>query len=344
MNLDRTTMYKAIQSMDSEFEGIFYTCVKTTGIFCKPSCKARKPKFENVEFVFEVTEAIKKGYRPCKLCKPLQTTKAVPASIAQLIDEIQKNPSAKITDYDLTRRSLEPNTIRRWFQKNYGITFHAFQRMSRINSAYKKIAAGSSVTKEAFESGYESLSGFNDSFKKYVGESPNKAIKEIIDFTRFETPLGTMFACATKKGLCLLEFSDRRMLETQLKTLKKRYNAVILQGRNSILDKTIKQIAEYFENSRDSFDVALDVRGTQFQEVVWKELQTIPFGETRSYQEQANNIGKPTAIRAVANANGQNRIAIIIPCHRVIGSDGSLTGYGGGVWRKEKLLQLERTK
>jgi AraC family transcriptional regulator of adaptative response/methylated-DNA-[protein]-cysteine methyltransferase len=151
-----------------------------------------------------------------------------------------------------------------------------------------------------------------------------------------------MFACASTKGICLLDFTDRRMLETEFKDLCKRLNAVILPGENPHLDHVQSEIQEYFSGKRKKFTVPLHTPGTEFQESVWRILQEIPYGEMRSYKQQAILIGNPKAIRAVASANGHNRIGIIIPCHRVIGSDGSLTGYGGGLHRKKWLLDFEK--
>ena len=166
--------------------------------------------------------------------------------------------------------------------------------------------------------------------------------KTFIDVTTFETPLGPMIVCGNEKGICLLEFTDRKMLETELKDLAKRLNAVIVQGNNKHFEIVEKQLAEYFDGKRKIFDVNFFTPGTDFQTKVWKELQVIPYGKTRSYKEQALALGNADAVRAVATANGMNRIAIIIPCHRVIGSDGNLTGYAGGLWRKKYLLELER--
>lgn len=207
----------------------------------------------------------------------------------------------------------------------------------------KKIKEGEAVAAAAFDAGFDSLSGFQDSFKNLVGFSPSESKrKTIIDITRFETPLGPMFAAATQKGICLLEFSDRRMLETQFKTLSRLENASIIQGANPHFELLKLQIKEYFAGTRKSFQVPLHTPGSEFQNKVWTELQTIPYGRTRSYEEQARAIGNPAGVRAVANANGQNRISIIIPCHRVIGKDGHLTGYGGGLWRKKWLLDFEK--
>lgn len=336
-------MYNAILEKDASFDGLFYTAVKTTGIFCRPTCRARKPKKENVEFFKSSKEALAHGYRPCKICKPLEKPDQTPEYIISILNEITANPSQKLKDQDLRDRGIEPNTIRRWFLKHHGITFHAYQRMIRINTAFKKIQNGDSVSAAAFDSGFDSLSGFNDSFKSVFGTSPSKSNKkQVVDVTRLETPLGPMIACANEKGLCLLEFTDRRMLESEFKDLAKRMNAILVLGENRLFKQLRDQMNEYFEGERYSFDLPLHTPGSLFQQSVWKQLQTIPYGETRSYKEQATAIGKPEAVRAVANANGMNRIAILIPCHRVIGSDGKLTGYGGGLWRKKHLLDLER--
>jgi AraC family transcriptional regulator of adaptative response/methylated-DNA-[protein]-cysteine methyltransferase len=162
-----------------------------------------------------------------------------------------------------------------------------------------------------------------------------------IYFTQFDTPLGKMLACAADKGICLLEFADRDILDDELKQLTKLFDAKIIKESNNLLDVLKKQLNEYFEGKRQEFTVPLFVKGTEFQESVWRALQTIPYGSTFSYKQQAEAINRPKAVRAVANANGINKIPIIIPCHRVIGSDGSLTGYGGGLWRKKWLLDLE---
>ncbi|EKB48273.1 bifunctional transcriptional activator/DNA repair enzyme AdaA [Cecembia lonarensis] len=342
MKLTVEIMYKAIVEKDTSFEGVFFTAVKTTGIFCRPSCTARKPKLENVEFFKTSKECILKGYRPCKVCNPLKTLNQMPKEYQQIINELSADPSLKFKDYDLKQKGIEPSQIRRWFIKNHGITFQAYQRMFRINSAFKKIQNGERVTHTAFETGFESLSGFGDSFKNIFGVSPkNGKHQSIIELKRIETPLGTMLACATNQGICLLEFTDRKMLETELKSIAKLLNATIIQGNNKHFELLEKQLDEYFAGQRMTFDIPLHTPGTVFQNKVWAALQSIPYGQTISYKEQAIAIESPESVRAVANANGMNRISILIPCHRVIGSDGQLTGYGGGLWRKKYLLELE---
>ncbi len=341
--LTDSIMYAALVDKDVSYEGSFIAAVKTTGIFCRPTCTARKPKKENVEFFKTSKEAILNGYRPCKVCSPLEMLNETPDYIKSILREISADPSQKFKDWHLRLKGIEPATIRRWFLKNHGITFHAYQRMFRINSAFKKIRNGEAVTATAFDTGYESLSGFTDSFKSIFGVSPsNSKLTQVIDITRLETPLGTMFACAVEQGICLLEFTDRRMLETELKQLSKILNATIIQGTNKHFEVLQLQLQEYFQGKRKEFSLPLFSPGSNFQQAVWAELQSIPYGATRSYKQQATALLSPQAVRAVANANGMNRISILIPCHRVIGDDGHLTGYGGGLWRKKWLIDLEK--
>ncbi|WP_311135717.1 bifunctional transcriptional activator/DNA repair enzyme AdaA [Kaistella polysaccharea] len=343
MQLSDDIMYQASFQKNPEFEGVFWMGVKTTGIFCRPTCTARKPKKENVEFFQSTKDAILKGYRPCKVCKPLENFAETPVYIQKILEELRENPSLKFKDFDLVQCNIEPATVRRWFQKNHGLTFHAFQRMFRLNTAFKKIQQGDNIIETAYDSGFESLSGFNESFKSIFGVSPkNSKTQKIIDLKRIETPIGTMYAAAVEEGICMLDFTDRKMLETEFKDLAKSLNATIVQGENPHFENLENELAEYFEGSRTKFTVPLSPVGTEFQKSVWKVLEQIPYGETWTYRKQSEVLGDAKKVRAVANANGMNKISIIIPCHRVIGSNGTLTGYGGGIWRKQKLLELEK--
>ena len=187
------------------------------------------------------------------------------------------------------------------------------------------------------------MSGFNAIFKKTTGFTPKSSKnKNIVQVTRILTPLGPMLAGATEKGICLLEFVDRKMIETQLTRTRKIFKAELIPGHSKYFKDLRKQIDEYFEGKRKKFDIPLSIDGTEFQMKAWKALIKIPYGKTVSYEHQAEVIGNSKAVRAVAKANGDNRISIIIPCHRVIGKDGNLTGYGGGIWRKKYLLDLEK--
>jgi AraC family transcriptional regulator of adaptative response/methylated-DNA-[protein]-cysteine methyltransferase len=334
--------YKALVNREEKFVGIFYAGVKTTSVFCISNCRARKPKPTNIEFFTTIRDAFNYGYRPCKICRPSENAYETPEPVKRALQMIRSNTNQKIPDYLLKENDIHPEQVRRWFQKNYGMTFHAYQRMYRINNAFNQLKTGTKITPAAFDSGYESLSGFGYTFKKLIGHSPMKSQeKQIILLNRLTTPLGPMFAAATEKGICLLEFTDRRMLETEMKDLQKTLNATIIQGENEHISQVKTELDEYFAGKRQHFHVTLDPIGSSFQKKVWMTLMDIPYGKTISYTEQARSLQMPEAIRAVAASNGLNKIAIIIPCHRVIGSNGKLTGYGGGLERKRWLINHE---
>ena len=339
---DPEILYTALLHRDSTFEGIFVVGVKTTGVFCRPTCRARMPKRENVEFFPSAREALLHGYRPCKICTPMEYAGTPPAWLRPLLDEVHQSPHIKLKDSHLRERGLDPSRVRYWFKKEHGMTFQGFQRALRIGQAFGRIRHGEKVVETAFESGYQSLSGFADSFKRTADFAPSKSSNgRLIRTTRILTPLGPMLAGATDEGICLLEFVDRRMLETQLNRLSRLLDAKIVPGSHKHFDCLSQQLDEYFAGRRTQFDIPLVFPGTEFQKKVWTGLQAIPYGCTHSYKQQAQAIGASNAVRAVARANGDNRIAIIIPCHRVLGANGELVGYGGGLTRKEYLLKLE---
>lgn len=334
--------YKALVNRDSQYLGSFFVGVKTTKVFCIATCRARKPKRENVIFYKTADDASSNGFRPCKVCKPTNRVDEVPKEIQQLIDSVDACPDNKITDNDIRNLGHSPEKVRRWFKKYMNSTFQSYQRKIRLNGALNNLKEGKKVINSAFDAGYESLSGFSYSFKNLFDQSPQDAAAlEVIKVSRIATPLGAMYACASTLGICLLEFVDRKNLEDSFKSLLKRRTAKLLPGSNEHLVKIEKELHEYFDGVRQEFSVALDVVGTSFQKMVWNQLSSIPFGATRSYKDQSTMINKPNAVRAVANANSKNRISIIIPCHRVIGADGKLTGYSGGLPRKQWLLEHE---
>jgi AraC family transcriptional regulator, regulatory protein of adaptative response / methylated-DNA-[protein]-cysteine methyltransferase len=340
--IPKAVKHKALVERDLQYAGLFYVAVKTTGVFCRIGCPARTPKPENVMFFDSVKEALDAGFRPCKLCKPLEKVGETPAEIRALLNDIHRHPELRITESGLIARGIQPERLRRWFKKQHGITFHAYQRYVKIGRAVQRLKAGEPVTQVALD-GYESLSGFQDSFKQAVGRSPSRSADQaVIQITRLSTPLGLMMAGAIHDELCLLEFCDRRMLATELEQITKSFHGVLIAGHCAVFDEVQRQLDQYFEGQLKAFDLPLNLAGTPFQQRVWKALLTIPYGKTRSYKEQALMIRQPEAVRAVARANGMNRLAIVIPCHRVLGSDGGLTGYGGGLERKEWLLSHER--
>jgi AraC family transcriptional regulator of adaptative response/methylated-DNA-[protein]-cysteine methyltransferase len=339
----RDEMLAALMARDSAYDGVFVAAIRTTGIFCRPSCTARKPDPRNVRFFPSPGEAQAAGFRPCLRCRPLEIAGQTPVWIAALLREVEADSARRWTDADLRARRLNPDRVRRWFLQHHHMTFHAYARARRLGLALGRIQGGDAVIASALDHGFDSLSGFNDAFRRLFGNAPTRlGGMRPLAVRRVATPLGTMVAAAGDGGLYLLEFDDRRMLETQITRLRQRLDVTLVPGTHPVLDQTQRELDEYFAGVRRTFTLPLATPGTPFQQRVWQRLLAIPHGATRSYAEIARAIGQPEAGRAVARANGDNRLAIVIPCHRVIGADGKLTGYGGGLWRKQRLLDLER--
>lgn len=338
-------MYRAICERDGSYEGVFVAAIRTTGIFCRPGCPAKRPRPENVEFFPAPREALLAGYRPCKRCRPLEANGATPAWLRPLIEATEESPGQRLRDADLFALGLEPGRVRRWFQVHYGMTFHAYQRARRLGLALGRLRHGDDLTRTAYEHGYESLSAFRDAFSQLFDEPPGrKRSSEAVVVTRLLTPLGPMLAGATAEGICLLEFADRPMLETQLRRLRRRFDTAIVPGESPHITQLDRELKRYFAGELFEFSVPLIYPGTEFQLACWDWLRSIPYGSTRTYSEQAEALGRAQARRAVGRANGDNRLAILIPCHRVVGADGRLSGYGGGVWRKRFLLEHEKAQ
>jgi len=337
------TMYSALLQRDASFEGIFFVGVRTTGIFCRPTCPAKKPARENVDFFATPSEALHGGYRPCLRCSPMDANKPAPKLIARLRAEVERAPDGRLTDKELAALSIDPSTARRQFKRHYGMTFQAYHRARRLGLALREVHRGARVDEAQNGSGFESASGFRDAFSRIFGEPPTIAKSRAGLFAeRIETPLGAMLAIADDEGLRLLEFVDRRAMERELAILRSRLRTNMVPGEHRHLDAVRSQLTDYFSGRNLEFDVPLAPIGSDFQLRAWKMLCSIPAGETRSYSWMAERMRVPNARRAVGRANGTNMLCIVIPCHRVIRADGTLCGYGGGLWRKKWLLEHER--
>jgi AraC family transcriptional regulator of adaptative response/methylated-DNA-[protein]-cysteine methyltransferase len=266
-----------------------------------------------------------------------------PAWCRQLLNDMERIPQNRIRERDLASRGVDPATVRRYFQNNYGMTFHAYARARRLAGTLQQIRQGMPVDSAVFTSGFDSHSGFRDAFVRMFGNTPGKTNgSDCIHLAWLPSPLGPLVAGATSKGVCLLEFSDRPMLATQLATLRKLFHSPAVPGMNDHLQQLTSELDDYFAGTLQAFSVPLTYPGTSFQQRVWNELLCIPYGRTRSYEELAKAVGLPNGQRPVGRANGQNRIAIVIPCHRVVRKNGQLGGYGGGLRRKQFLLALEK--
>jgi AraC family transcriptional regulator of adaptative response/methylated-DNA-[protein]-cysteine methyltransferase len=341
---DERAWYDALLRRDSNYDGVVYFGIITTGIFCRPICSARKPKPQNVRYFTSAKEAMEGGFRPCKICDPLEGPASQPLAYRELVRIVQAGGGGggRLRDAEIRARGLDPDAIRRWCKRRFGMTFQALSRSARLARAFDAIRRGATVTEAALSSGYESLSGFGEAARTNVGASPREAARiGAIWISRITTPLGPMLAGSFGEALCLLEFADRRAIETEIGELGRLLKAPARPGRVPLHETVECRLAEYFAGERHEFDVPLLTPGTDFQRAVWSAIRNIPYGRTVRYGGQAAALGRPQAVRAVARANGQNRISIIVPCHRVVGADGSLVGYGGGLMRKRALLDLE---
>jgi len=336
--LDPDTAWAAFMRRDRSWDGRIIGAVKTTGIYCKPSCPARRPKRENVEFYATGEEARAAGFRPCMRCKPDEVGRdreAIAAAV-KLIEQAEEAPSlteiAEAVGY-------APHHFQRLFKRDLGVSPAEYARGLRNRRTEQALKANGRVTDAVYDAGYQSPSGFYSDAKERLGMTPSAwrdgGRGETIRWTTFDSPLGQMLIAATSKGICRLTFDDN---EASLQRLFPR--AAIVKDEGG-LKKLVEGALAAIESPLAMPDLPIDVAGTAFQEAVWRELRKIPAGETRSYAEIAAAIGHPKAVRAVGSANGDNHICVLIPCHRVIRSDGSLGGYGGGIDRKKKLLASE---
>lgn len=342
--LTPSAMYAAIRRRDASLAGAFLVGVKTTGVFCRPGCPARVPQRRNCEFFHSPREAVLRGFRPCMRCRPLDPPNSAPRWARRLLDMLIGEPMRNLTNDDIRAVGVHPSTASRFFKQQLGATLQGLSRAQRVGRALKALRDGESVSRSVGDGGFDSESGLRKAVEELFGTTPSDAARRGLAplVARWiGTPLGSMLAIACDDGLALLEFVDRRMLATNIVRVRTRLGQPIVAGDHAVIRQVEQELGEYFDGKRTSFETPLVTCGTPFQERVWNSLRTIEYGDTRSYAQVATAIRHRAAVRAVAAANGDNRIAILIPCHRVIGSNGQLTGYGGGLWRKQRLLELE---
>jgi AraC family transcriptional regulator of adaptative response/methylated-DNA-[protein]-cysteine methyltransferase len=336
--LDPDTAWAAFMRRDRSWDGRVFGAVTTTGIYCKPSCPARRPKREHVIFYSTPEEARAAGYRSCLRCKPDEVgrDREAVAKAVKLIEQAEEAPTlAEVAE----AVGYAPHHFQRIFKRDLGISPAEYARALRNRRTEQALKANGRVTDAVYDAGYQSPSGFYSDAKERLGMTPsawrNGGRGETIRWTTFDSPLGQMLIAATSKGICRLTFDDS---ETSLRRLFP--HATIVRDEGG-LKELVEGALRAIERPLAMPDLPIDVAGTAFQEAVWRELRKIPAGETRSYAEIAAAIGHPKAVRAVGSANGDNHVCVLIPCHRVIRSDGSLGGYGGGIERKKKLLAAE---
>jgi len=336
--LNADTSWAAFMRRDRTWDGRVIGAVKTTGIYCKPSCPARRPKREHVEFFTTGEEARAAGYRPCLRCKPDEVGRdrdAIAAAV-KLIERAEEPPTlAELAE----AVGYAPHHFQRLFKRDLGVSPAEYARGLRHRRTETALKANGRVTDAVYDAGYSGPSSFYSDAKERLGMTPSAwrdgGHGETIRWTHFDSPLGQMLIAATSKGICRLTFDDSDA------SLRRHFpHATIVEDAGG-LKELVEGALAAIESPLAARELPIDVAGTAFQEAVWRELRKIPPGETRSYAQIAAAIGQPKAVRAVGTANGDNHVAVLIPCHRVIRSDGTLGGYAGGLDRKRKLLDAE---
>lgn len=340
---DKETLYTALCERDDSYEGRAWVGVTSTGIFCRLTCPARKPKRENCQWFDSVGACIEAGFRPCKRCHPLAPMAEAEPVIQTLLTALEKRPSYRWSEGDIAQIGLDTSTVRRAFKRHFGMTFLEMARQRRLREGFTTLAKGGPVIEAQLDAGFESPSAFRKAFAKLLGQNPSDFSQDaLLRADWIDTPLGPMVAVCDRYALHLLEFVDRKALPKSLQNLQRYAKGSLGFGRFDITDQVEAELNAFFSGNSAEFRVKLAYHGSPFTQDYWDELRKVPAGVTRSYSEMAQAVGRPSSVRAVARANGANQIALIVPCHRVIGADGSLTGYGGGLWRKQRLIELER--
>ena len=336
--IDPDTAWAAFSARDRSFDGRFVGAVKTTGIYCKPSCPARHPKRENVEFFPDGSAAAAAGFRACLRCRPDENGRdrdAVAAAIA-LIEASEDAPKLESLAAHV---GYAPHHFHRLFKRDTGVTPAAYARAVRARRAETALDGNGTVTDAIYEAGYSGPSRFYAETKGRLGMTPsawrNGGAGVTIHWIITETSLGPMLLAATEKGICRLSFDEDES------ALKRRFVNARIQKGGAAMAALVDGAVAAVNNPAHACALPLDIAGTAFQQAVWAELQRIPAGETRSYAQIAAAVGKPAAVRAAGSANGANNVAVLIPCHRVIRADGSLGGYAYGLERKRILLERE---
>jgi AraC family transcriptional regulator of adaptative response/methylated-DNA-[protein]-cysteine methyltransferase len=345
-NLADDRYWEAVVARDAKRDGEFFFAVSTTGVYCRPSCAARRPRRENVQF-FQTPEAAEQaGYRACLRCRPRSFTGNAESDIAKAICRfIEQHLDETITLARLAKEFHQsPFHLQRRFKAVLGITPREYADSCRLKMLKRKLQAGDSVTRAMYDAGYGSSSRLYERTASQLGMSPDKyrrgAVAATIRYTTADSLLGRMLIAATEKGICAIQFArtDGELIEG----LRREFPFAVRRPDDGELQVWVQTLLGHLRGKDLNSSLPLDIRATAFQRRVWEYLQSIPFGETKSYSQVAQAIGKPRACRAVARACATNPVAVEIPCHRVVREDGSMGGYRWGTERKKTLLQMER--
>jgi len=339
--------WQAVQQRNAEADTRFFYGVLSTGVYCYPSCPSRGARRENVRFYQQRQCAIDDGLRACKRCKSDQAPLAqrrvyLVERACRLIEQSEQTIRVEAIAEQLAVSRFH---LHRLFKQQTGITLKAYEKAIRAKRLQNSIGQGKRVTDAIYDSGYESASGFYSEAVQRLGMTPAKAKRGgdglTIRYAFAMTSLGQIIVAATTRGICVVRFGESN--EQLLAGLSQLYPQAQLVQDEQELQRSLKQVVSLIDNPAAKHQLPLDIRGTAFQEKVWAALRKIPAGCTSSYSDVAQSIGKPTAMRAVAQACGANPVAVLIPCHRVVRADGGLSGYRWGVERKAALLESEKT-
>jgi AraC family transcriptional regulator of adaptative response/methylated-DNA-[protein]-cysteine methyltransferase len=341
--------WKAVSSRDRASDGKFVFAVRTTGIFCRPSCPARRPNRDNVEFFLSAEEALAAGYRACKRCRPESAVRTLGEKrVRDAAKYIEKHPDESLSlDALAGRVKLSPFHLQREFKKIFGLTPRAYQAAFRVGRLKSRLGSGDNVSRATYEAGFGSSRGAYEAASKTMGMTPGEYRRggagKHIRFIVGESAVGKILVAATDRGICSVAIGDDgSLLEQELAETFS--GAHLTRARPG--DRQIQRwlaSATAIAAGRKTVAPPLDITGTAFQLKVWESLRKIPAGDTRTYSEVAAAIGADGASRAIGSACGKNPVALLIPCHRVLRSDGEAGGYRWGVKRKVKLLAAERT-
>lgn len=338
--------WEAVVARDSKRDGEFFFAVSSTGVYCRPSCAARRPRRENVQFFRTPEAAEQAGYRACLRCRPRAFTGNAESdwvrAICRFIEQHLDEPLTLGRLAEEFRQS--PFRLQRRFKATLGITPREYADSIRLKSLKRGLQAGDSVTRAMYDAGYGSSSRLYERTASQLGMTPDRyrrgAIAATIRYTCADSALGRMMVAATDRGICAIQFArtDGELVEG----LKREFPFAARKSDDGALQSWVNALLRHLRGKDLHASLPLDIRATAFQRRVWTYLQSIPFGETKSYSQVAKAIGKPRACRAVARACATNPVAVAIPCHRVVREDGSMGGYRWGLERKKTLLQIEQ--
>src|SRR5450755_82553 len=339
--------WNAVCARDAAHDGEFVFAVSSTGVYCRPSCAARRPRRENVQFFLTNEQAEQEGYRACLRCRPKSASgNAHSDSIKAICRFIEQHLDEPVTLARLGKEFHQsPFHLQRRFKAVLGITPREYADSCRLRSLKRNLQAGDSVTRAMYDAGYGSSSRLYEKTASQLGMTPDKyrrgAIAAAIRYTCADSPLGRMLIAATERGICAIQFarSDGELIEG----LKREFPFATRKSDQAGLQSWVDSLLKHMRGKALDSSLPLDIRATAFQRRVWTYLQSIPFGATRSYSQVAQAIGQPSACRAVARSCATNPVAVAIPCHRVVREDGSMGGYRWGIERKKTLLEMERT-